>query len=1109
MYAPSLVAQHEAQLLTRPAFRALFPDGLPHYSIDDSRSLAAQIEHARDERGEPTRRWTPEEQRFVGATQLRVMFDARYFLEAFYQIDLDGRGLRYLYPLWESQTWVLDRLGDLELQHLKDRSPDGLLVNILKVRQVGITTLGVALVTHRLLTQPHIRALLGADVESQAGYMFKMAERAFNNLPSFLKPARTGYNKDREMLFSNASSVRTAWGKTTRGALQDAGGTKGALERGRSQPVDEPVLTPFGWKRMGDIEAGDFVVGANGRPTRVLSVHPQGVEDVYRVTFMDGAWTECSLDHLWQVSTTYDHWRGRPPRVMSTRDLLERGLKCGPPHHQTKWFIPMTQPVEFPKRPLPLLSPYIIGVLIGDGCTRQGGGNISCRDQEIQDRVRREMPEGCRIVPHKLDWSIRGATSRYNPVTVAIAYLGLQGKYSYEKRIPHDYLMGSVADRIALLQGLMDTDGTANLRTKKVSFCTTSPELKDDFCFLVESLGGNARVNERPIKNAHFSRKTKHMIHSRRGSFVINIRLPWHIVPFHLSRKIAELMPVEERKYPPSRGIGSIELVGRKATQCLRVDAPDALYLTRHCVVTHNTHSVWHIGELATWDHPKQIDTAFLPGVPISPAVLGILESTAEVADDWWQRHWLTTKAGAGRFTNIFLPNYAVPGKYSLPPPPNWTPSDQTLNWVQKAERESPQWFGGKTIHPTKAQAYWYENTRSYFEQKRDLNGFLREYPSDDIECFQYAGIQIFSHDQHERLAAAAQTLKDVWAVEPSREIAELRRIQPIEDDPYRRPVPWSSRVPRQATIDQFPVPPGYGFRRLPPSELRAILNTDRGLKQSVLAIYEYPRLRGPRKYVMGVDVAYGTGHDYSVVTVVRTPTIEEPADEVAQYISNIVTPSQFAWVVDAIGHLYADEEQIEALAAIETNGPGISVQDTLQLHLGYSNFYTWEYLNARDPERRFATKMGWWTTPSTRPLLMTTFYEAVTNQDAISGRTDYRLNSTVTMTELRTLIVPRDQTIGEAEAAHGQNDDAIMSSAIGYYVAYRLAGGEAEPIADRRKRRDALVAYHATLGVSSPQRRDWRNSDIEADRIPTGVLDARDDDDDGSPLHFDPRTTE
>jgi hypothetical protein len=754
VYSPAIVAQHEAQLLTRPAFRALFPDGLPHYPIDEARSLAAQIEHARDERGEPTRRWTPEEQRFVGATQLRVMFDARYFLEAFYQIDLDGRGLRYLYPLWESQTWVLDRLGDLELQHLKDRSPDGLLVNILKVRQVGITTLGVALVTHRLLTQPHIRALLGADVESQAGYMFKMAERAYGNLPSFLKPARTGYNKDREMLFSNASSVRTAWGKTTRGALQDAGGTKGALERGR-------------------------------------------------------------------------------------------------------------------------------------------------------------------------------------------------------------------------------------------------------------------------------------------------------------------------------------------------------------------THSVWHIGELATWDHPKQIDTAFLPGVPISPAVLGILESTAEVADDWWQRHWLTTKAGAGRFTNIFLPNYAVPGKYSLPPPPNWTPSDQTLNWVQKAERESPQWFGGKTIHPTKAQAYWYENTRSYFEQKRDLNGFLREYPSDDIECFQYAGIQIFSHDQHERLAAAAQTLKDVWAVEPSREIAELRRIQPIEDDPYRRPVPWSSRVPRQATIDQFPVPPGYGFRRLPPSELRAILNTDRGLKQSVLAIYEYPRLRGPRKYVMGVDVAYGTGHDYSVVTVVRTPTIEEPADEVAQYISNIVTPSQFAWVVDAIGHLYADEEQIEALAAIETNGPGISVQDTLQLHLGYSNFYTWEYLNARDPERRFATKMGWWTTPSTRPLLMTTFYEAVTNQDAISGRTDYRLNSTVTMTELRTLIVPRDQTIGEAEAAHGQNDDAIMSSAIGYYVAYRLAGGEAEPIADRRKRRDALVAYHATLGVSSPQRRDWRNSDIEADRIPTGVLDARDDDDDGSPLHFDPRTTE
>jgi hypothetical protein len=756
MYSPALIATHEDHLLRIPAFRALFPEGIPHYSIDDSRAIAAQIEQARDEKGSPTRRWTPDEQRFVGATQLRVMYDGRYFLEAFYQIDHDGHGLRYLYPLWESQTFVLDRLGDLELQRLRDHSPDGLLVNILKVRQVGITTLGVGLITHRLLTQPHVRGLLGADIESQAAYMFKMAERAYANLPSFLKPARTGYNKDREMLFSNASSVRTAWGKTTRGALQEVGGTKGALERGR-------------------------------------------------------------------------------------------------------------------------------------------------------------------------------------------------------------------------------------------------------------------------------------------------------------------------------------------------------------------THSVWHIGELATWDHPEQLDTAFFPGVPISPAVLGVLESTAEIADDWWHKHWEATKAGFGRFENIFIPNYAVPSKYSIPAPDHWAPNESTKSWIQKAERESPIWFMGRTLHPTRDQAYWYESTRAYFEKKNDLHGFLREYPSDDIENFQYAGTQIFTHAQHERLERQARPLLDVWAVEPSREIAELKRIQPEteHDDPTRRPVPFSHRVPRQATIDQFPVPPGYGFRRVPKGELQVLLSTGLGLRQSVLAIYEYPRTRGKRRYVLGVDVGYGLGKDYSVITVARTPTIEEPAEEVAQYVSHLVTPTQLAWVCDAVGHLYVDEEGVEALAAIECNlGPGLSTQDTLQLHLGYTHFYTWEYANARDPDRRFSTRIGWYTTQQTRPILLSTFYEAVTQVDEIAAVTDYCVNSSVTRQELRHLVIPPGGTVGQAEAASSHHDDAVLSSAIAYYVAYRLAGGEAEPIADRRKRRDALTAYHATLGVSSP-RRDWRNSDIESDRIPTGTLDGRDTDDDESPLHFDPRTTE
>src|SRR5690606_38029490 len=68
---------------------------------------------------------------------------------------------------------------------------------------------------------------------------------------------------------------------------------------GKSQPISELVLTPNGWKKMGDIKAGDYVIARNGRPTKVTSVHPQGELDIFEVKFSDGSSTRCSEDHLW------------------------------------------------------------------------------------------------------------------------------------------------------------------------------------------------------------------------------------------------------------------------------------------------------------------------------------------------------------------------------------------------------------------------------------------------------------------------------------------------------------------------------------------------------------------------------------------------------------------------------------------------------------------------------------------------------------------------------------------------------------------------------------------------------------------------------------------
>jgi hypothetical protein len=276
------------------------------------------------------------------------------------------------------------------------------------------------------------------------------------------------------------------------------------------------------------------------------------------------------------------------------------------------------------------------------------------------------------------------------------------------------------------------------------------------------------------------------------------------------------------------------------------------------------------------------------------------------------------------------------------------------------------------------------------------------------------------------------------------------------------------------------------------------------------MAIYEYPRTRGKRQYILAADVSFGIGQDYSVVTVVRVGTIDEPPEDVAQYVTNVLTPVQLSYVCDAIGRLYCDEEGVEALAAIETNiGPGLSTQDTLQLHLGYTNFYVWEYYDSANPDRRYSTKIGWATTQRTRPIMISAFHEAITTIDPATQLPDYRVNSPITRQELRHLIIPPGHTLGEAEAARGHHDDAVISAAIGYYIAYRLAGGEAEPIAERRRRKSALDAYHAQQSTVV-QRRDWRNSDIEAEKIPQGVTDGSEDDDtEPAGLFFDERSHE
>jgi phosphate starvation-inducible PhoH-like protein len=184
----------------------------------------------------------------------------------------------------------------------------------------------------------------------------------------------------------------------------------------------------------------------------------------------------------------------------------------------------------------------------------------------------------------------RGGVIVANPVTATLRELGLAGTRSDTKFVPEQYLINSSEVRLAVLQGLLDTDGgpvTQRRRTCRIQYTTTSPRLRDDVLFLVRSLGGIAYWRTRAAAGRAPGRARGREIHYRSDAYVLDIRLPQGIAPFRLTRKRALYDIFGGGR--PMRFIDAIEPVGEYDTLCIQVAAADSLYVTDDFLVTHNT----------------------------------------------------------------------------------------------------------------------------------------------------------------------------------------------------------------------------------------------------------------------------------------------------------------------------------------------------------------------------------------------------------------------------------------------------------------------------------------------------------------------------------------
>lgn len=350
---------------------------------------------------------------------------------------------------------------------------------------------------------------------------------------------------------------------------------------GKAQPLDAKILTPWGWKLMKDIQVGDQVINAQGLPSQVKGVYPQGEKMIYKVTLSDGATTECCEEHLWSVIPTYTNAKSI---VLTTQQLIQRKIVAlwkkgeGTQKHY-KFKIPIVKPVEFKVKNKFTIHPYLLGTLIGNQCLGlKNSIELICQHDEIATICNQYLK-------NEYFFKQEGLKNRYrlvkkqgwkNEYITFLQELKLWNLREEEKFIPEKYQQASIEARIHLISGLLDSQGKIHSASNQIIFTTHSKQLAQDIQFIVQSLGGIGL-----IKSPNDDSSTES------NEYVVYINIP-NIIPFKLTKKSNQYKRNSSVK-EITRKIIDIEPIGIKPAQCIAVDSPDNLYVTDDFIVTHNT----------------------------------------------------------------------------------------------------------------------------------------------------------------------------------------------------------------------------------------------------------------------------------------------------------------------------------------------------------------------------------------------------------------------------------------------------------------------------------------------------------------------------------------
>ncbi len=369
----------------------------------------------------------------------------------------------------------------------------------------------------------------------------------------------------------------------------------GPSNDGKASSYDTLAMTPRGRVQIGTLSVGDAITASDGTPTRVTGVFPQGEKQLYRVMLSDGTSTECCEEHLWYTMTRQEIQSsiyvrghrperkripsGRPPTgsVKSLAEILE-SFKAG--DHE----LPQTGRIQYePLGELPI-EPYLLGLMLGDGSFTDTRFH-KAHEIDLLERLVSMLPEGDSIRETKRSCTVR---IRGNGLQREIAKLDLGGVPCWEKFVPELYMRASPEDRLELLRGLCDTDGSVVKDGCAVEFSSSSPMLAKQAAELARSLGAYVTSQTRIPYYTYKGEKragrpsTRHLIYFDDGT-----------IPVSSEKHLAKW---RGRSRTNRRTIESIVPSRVAPAVCIRIEHPSRLYLVDEFIPTHNTAFVLGLG---------------------------------------------------------------------------------------------------------------------------------------------------------------------------------------------------------------------------------------------------------------------------------------------------------------------------------------------------------------------------------------------------------------------------------------------------------------------------------------------------------------------------------